>query len=81
MQSASSAGIDDDLDLLPGHKPARRAQTIEDLEAFGLIIVIGHAPREGRDGVAARMKQKHRLYRDRAPVEALQDLIERAVRG
>jgi protein O-GlcNAc transferase len=35
-----------------------------------------------RAGIVARMAaQKHRLYRDRAPVEALQDLIERAVRG
>ena len=35
-----------------------------------------------RDGIVARMAaQKHRLYHDRAPVEALQDLIERAVRG
>ena len=35
-----------------------------------------------RADVVARMgAQKHRLYRDRAPVDALQDLIERAVRG
>ena len=58
--------------------PETIAQTVDDYVAIAARLAQDGA---FRDGVAARMKQKHRLYRDRAPVEALQDLIERAVRG
>ncbi|HWE77232.1 MAG TPA: hypothetical protein VG270_01825, partial [Pseudolabrys sp.] len=50
-------------------------------EYVAIATKLAHDP-VFRAGIVARMTaQKHRLYRDRAPIEALQDLIERAVRG
>jgi len=59
--------------------PETIAQTVDDYVAVAVRLAQDKA---FRDDVVARMAaEKHRLYRDRAPVEALQELIERAVRG
>src|SRR3546814_7378669 len=49
---ASAAGIGDDLHLLPRRQAAVRRQPVEHLEPLGLIIAVGHAPRETRHRIA-----------------------------
>jgi predicted O-linked N-acetylglucosamine transferase (SPINDLY family) len=59
--------------------PETIAHSVDDYVAIAARLAQDDA---FHDDVVARMAaQKHRLYRDRAPIEALQNLIERAVRG
>ena len=59
--------------------PETIAHSVDDYVAIAVRLAQDKA---FRDDVVARMgAQKHRLYRDPAPVDALQDLIERTIRG
>src|SRR3546814_6748865 len=57
---SSAAGIGDDLHLLPRRQAAVRRQPVEHLEPLGLIIAVGHAPRETRHRIA----RSHRHHID-----------------
>jgi predicted O-linked N-acetylglucosamine transferase (SPINDLY family) len=50
-------------------------------EVVAIAVRLAQNPNERREIVARMATQKHRLYFDRAPVVALQDFLERAVRG
>lgn len=50
-------------------------------EVVAIAVRLARHPDERREIVARMAAEKHRLYFDRAPVVALQDFLERAVRG
>ena len=50
-------------------------------EVVAIAVRLARHPDERREIVSRMAAEKHRLYFDRAPVVALQDFLERAVRG
>ncbi len=50
-------------------------------EVVAIAVRLARNPGERREIVSRMAAEKHRLYFDRAPVAALQDFLERAVRG
>src|SRR3546814_9953211 len=72
---ASAAGIGDDLHLLPRRQAAVRRQPVEHLEPLGLIIAVGHAPRETRHRIARSHRHHIDAPRSEEHTSELQSLM------